>query len=358
MPNLDIYSFPSVPGASSPASSSSNSDDAMDEDREVPTPSLLASYHLPLLKPPPIIPGLYVHTTCRTDPVSLPHHAPYSFPSSPTSSSSPHPTTYPLPFGPNPDERILVFSVDIPLFSDEPAIVGWRRLVFVTHSSTLLSYLPPASRRTLQLHIEGILPDIIQKGSYDPAVDGIDIPWEHWGPKSTRWFEDLPYPHWVCYVHGSRFVTAVALEDEDEDEDDMVLGHVNENDAVGAEDPWRIRVLDFNPFTPSSSPPPTPPSEDGETPLPSPRNRKIYVKHQTTISHEGVFEEDIVSSLPYTDVISKECYKDGDNGCLMMDGERVVVGFFVSPGFQELMNHLQLLTEVADRKWELTVCCV
>lgn len=103
------------------------------------------------------------------------------------------------------------------------------------------------------------------------------IPWEEWGPDNVRMMDKLPHFEWHCFTDSSRVILPLP-------------GHRTD-----------VRVLDFN--VPKST-----------------------VKRTTVIKRTSLFEEDIVSRLPYTSYIkpAPEDCKDRTTVSFMLDDERVV----------------------------------
>jgi hypothetical protein len=138
------------------------------------------------------------------------------------------------------------------------------------------------------------------KSSFPSYPSQTPIPWEVWGPKNTRWFQrDSGHG-----LHGQRTVAAVPCE---------LLG---EHEGGGGEDEvgqkWRLRVRDFNPIAVRRS-------VQGQ--IEKGWKCRAVTSPSTTFT-EGVYEKDIISSLPYTEVISEETFW---MDCASMDGSRLLL---------------------------------
>ncbi|KAF5389634.1 hypothetical protein D9757_004154 [Collybiopsis confluens] len=209
----------------------------------------------------------------------------------------------------------------------------------------------------------------------------LPIPWEAWGPSNTRWFRDYLSKDWQRSIYGLRVVDCVldrtapedimhrndraASKDEDEDEDEdgdeessMEDGLIFINDvAVSAGDieshmglsgtlPKFLRLRDFNPYSIAlatdelamDSPmehSPSPPSSVYSSPSSSSndaneirdmmRDRGGYRRVVTTPSKtnaRGVFRKNIISCLPYVEVISEDVFNVNE---VMMDDCRLLL---------------------------------
>ncbi|KAF9078827.1 hypothetical protein BDP27DRAFT_1412765 [Rhodocollybia butyracea] len=200
------------------------------------------------------------------------------------------------------------------------------------------------------------------------------ISFEVWGPQNTRWFRECLSKDWQHSVYGLRTVDCIldraALEgllrkgeepdqndsddefedDEPDDDDDLVF--INDV-AVSAGDiesylghsgtlPKFIRIRDFNPYSISKamddSPiedPPSPHSPsssslrfDGREIADVPedfRGRSGYrrvITGPSKLSVRGIFRKNIISCLPYVEVISEETYNVNQ---VMMDDRRLLL---------------------------------
>ena len=206
----------------------------------------------------------------------------------------------------------------------------------------------------------------------------IAVPWKIWGPQSTRWFEECLSTDWQHAVYGSR--TAESLRPENhprvlrsssttgssvpsansappmeshhiDDDDDVNTDDENEDDKETAErqrtsSPRRhLRIRNFNSFVfkdtdllnevdsasvlneddggliyGEAGKRSMPPGKKGKnmTRWAKPR----LVTEPSTTPVKGVFTQDIVSWLPYTEVISEETYEVTD---VMMDDSRLLL---------------------------------
>jgi hypothetical protein len=171
------------------------------------------------------------------------------------------------------------------------------------------------------------------------------IPWEVWGPQNTRWFQRDS----GLGLHGQRVVDAVLCEHESGGEEDESGGEEHENggeehesgsqehesggqehesdgeeyesDGSGEEyeiRKWRLRVRDFNPIAVRRS---------AQGQIEKGWKCRAVTSPSTTFT-EGTCEKGIISSLPYTEVISEETFCTDD---ALMDGSRL----FLSPKVSE-----------------------
>jgi hypothetical protein len=124
-----------------------------------------------------------------------------------------------------------------------------------------------------------------------PSTLQTPVPWEAWGPPNTRWFQldrqAFCRPHRQT-LHGQRAADTVPCE---------VLGECESgNNNVRKEQ--RLRVRDFNPNAVRRSA--LGQMEKGW--------KCQAVTAPSTTFTEGAYEENIISSLPYTEVISEETF--------------------------------------------------
>ncbi|KAF8830480.1 hypothetical protein HHX47_DHR2000810 [Lentinula edodes] len=213
----------------------------------------------------------------------------------------------------------------------------------------------------------------------------LPIPWEAWGPQNTRWFLEHLSKDWQRSIYGLRTADCVvdraALEgllhrdgsrdlsgnsenrhgdsdsdnegnggdESDEDEDafifDEAVGDIESQLGCTSTLPKFLRVRDFNPYSiskaleeeeeiPGTQDPPLPrtpcsPSYDvqeiGGCSPDMIRDRGGYrrvVNGPTKVNVRGVFRENIVSCLPYVEVISKDTFNVNE---IMMDDCRLLL---------------------------------
>jgi hypothetical protein len=129
-----------------------------------------------------------------------------------------------------------------------------------------------------------------------PYPSQTPVPWKTWGPQNTRWFQEIYGVAWANASYGYRAVDAVPSDESDFDE-------ASER---------KLRVRDFNP---------------------SVVRRCAYgqvekgwmcraVTTPSTTFTNGAYEEDVISSLAYTEVISEETFYTGN---VMMDDSRLLL---------------------------------
>jgi hypothetical protein len=219
---------------------------------------------------------------------------------------------------------------------------------------------------------------------------GFIIPWEVWGPQSTRWFEECLSTDWQHAVYGSRTVESVRPENhpailrpssshsetptsssssgiasnsthvnvetaheapdqpvqngteiDDEDEDDL-----DDHDERSRSPQRFLRIRNFNPYIfkdadllkhnhPSLTESEDVAYLDGDEISHNSRGRlrmnmgktarwskPRLITGPSTTHAKGIFTHDIVSWLPYTEVISRETYDVTD---VMMDDSRLLL---------------------------------
>ena len=117
-----------------------------------------------------------------------------------------------------------------------------------------------------------------------PYPSQTPVPWEVWGPQNTRWFQ--MYDGQVLRqttLHGQRAADAVLCK---------VLGE------SGKDREKRLRVRDFNPIAVRRS---------AHAQMKKGWKCRAVTTPSTTFT-EGFYEKNIISSLPYTEVISEETF--------------------------------------------------
>ncbi|KAJ3920317.1 hypothetical protein F5877DRAFT_65816 [Lentinula edodes] len=229
----------------------------------------------------------------------------------------------------------------------------------------------------------------------------IPIPWEAWGPQNTRWFLEHLSKDWQRSIYGLRTADCVvdraALEgllhrddsrdlngnseyrhgdsdsdnednggdESDEDEDafifDEAAGDIESQLGCTSTLPKFLRIRDFNPYSiskaleeeeeiPGTQDPPLPrtpcsPSYDvqeiGGCSPDMIRDRGGYrrvVNGPTKVNVRGVFRENIVSCLPYVEVISKDTFNVNE---IMMDDCRLLL---IKRGRGQKLKTINVLT--------------
>ncbi|KAF8155720.1 hypothetical protein B0H34DRAFT_783484 [Crassisporium funariophilum] len=214
---------------------------------------------------------------------------------------------------------------------------------------------------------------------------GVHIPWEVWGPQSTRWFEECLSTDWQHAIYGLRtvesvnifkkpevplatdpspvpspsevpltngdmsneasydssFVTdigtssSIATHDksvpsvEAEQDPPVHDGNPNEDDdeddaADGVSTPRRfLRIRDFNPYSfMNAGDAISPESSSGKGKHKARWRVPRLVTEPSTTPVKGVFTCDIVSSLPYMEVVSQDTFEVTD---VMMDDCRLLL---------------------------------
>ncbi len=190
------------------------------------------------------------------------------------------------------------------------------------------------------------------------------VEWDAWGPPNTRWFRECLTTDWQHALHGMRTAESISIkvydgmskatmetleemaEGEDEDDngvcnieedvvDDSEVAEVNyHEDPIDAKRygadievpsgpgdsgvPMHryLRIRDFNPFVVRKGKSLWDESEN-------PRWRRRRVITEATITQvEGAFKKNIKSSLPYTEVVSRQSFDMTD---VMMDDCRILL---------------------------------
>ncbi|KIK68585.1 hypothetical protein GYMLUDRAFT_36043 [Collybiopsis luxurians FD-317 M1] len=206
----------------------------------------------------------------------------------------------------------------------------------------------------------------------------LPIPWEVWGPQNTRWFRDCLSKDWQRSIYGLRAVDCVLdrtaseelihrnsigpdddSDDEDEDGDEtgddslifindvaVSAGDIESHMGLSGTLPKFLRMRDFNPYSIAKTmdelamddtvkDPPS--SQSSESPISSSspcdgsgirdviRDRGGYRRVVTTASKtnaRGVFRKNIISCLPYVEVISEEAFNVNE---VMIDDSRLLL---------------------------------
>jgi hypothetical protein len=178
----------------------------------------------------------------------------------------------------------MMFTVEILVNARPP----YRPFIFIVHRHALLAHIPAPHRACAPF----CSPPVPM-----PALE--QVPWSAWGPTATRWFECCwgDDPNWR--TAGQRTVTL---------EDDMII------------------VRDFNPYavraaralaTASGQ------SQQGNWSKQLPNGNLMSLKvEDTVIAARYTFEEDVRSSLPYIEIVTKTEY---EYERVLIDEERMLV---------------------------------
>ncbi|KAJ6595657.1 hypothetical protein DFH09DRAFT_1024464 [Mycena vulgaris] len=173
---------------------------------------------------------------------------------------------------PRPDERIHACC----LYIFKPTGPGDHHV----HSFVFFLNVKIRSR---QLHLRSLL-----------VGSGVQsVPWDAWGPRHTRWFDEALSTDWQHALYGLKTVEC--------------MGEVPRHRLGAAQ--RHLRIRDYNPY-----------ALLGEG-VKGKWTRRIVTTPSTTPSR-GVFVKDIVSALPYSEVVSEEKYNVTD---VMMDDCRVLL---------------------------------
>jgi hypothetical protein len=185
-------------------------------------------------------------------------------------------STKPLSY-PHPDERIHAFCVY--LLNSNQLDGSTQPYVFFVNIHTFLHPSQP----------------ILEFMATSTILDD-SIPWEVWGPRNTRWFSGN-ITDWQHSLHGHRTVE--------------IVDSPPTPDTTGIPFPQRkLRLRDFNPYTLART------NDHGDG------WRGRVVRESSTIAAQDAFKQDVVSHLPYREVISKETFDVTD---VMMDDDRILL---------------------------------
>jgi hypothetical protein len=195
----------------------------------------------------------------------------------PTSSSS----SYYL----NPNERILGCAIGT---TNPAAHIGhfaphsFECFIFFVNISVFLNFLPSSSASSVSCEERQ---GVVVEGK---ATSVINLTWDKWGPKNTRWFRDMLSTNWQHAIFGYRTVDWIQVAGTEE-------GDGNRSHM--------LRVRDFNPHVVRAG-------GDG------------VVTEPSILPSADVFLEDVESSLPYREILSTEV---ADVCEVMMDACRILL---------------------------------
>jgi hypothetical protein len=191
------------------------------------------------------------------------------------------------PFRDKTEDAIIEFI----LFIDDH-LIGSYLFTFIVHRHALFAHIPAAHRACAPFCSPPVpMPALAQ------------VPWSAWGPAATRWFVgSLPSPlSWITRTAGQR---AVTLKD-------------------GIWSP--IIVRDFNPYAVRAAralATANGRSQRGNWSRQLPNGNSMSLKvEDTVIAARSIFREDIRSSLPYVEIVTKTEYEYGG---VLIDEERIL----------------------------------
>ncbi|KAI0285739.1 hypothetical protein BC826DRAFT_111070 [Russula brevipes] len=192
------------------------------------------------------------------------------------------------PFRDKAEDAIILFNVVIE--DGQFHFPDTRPFTFIVHRRALLGHIPAAYRECAPF-------------CSIPEPAPAHVPWAEWGVTATRWFEGDPASmRWITTTAGQR---AVTMED------------------VGA--PTPIIVRDFNPYMVRSarggvSANGRPRGYNWSAQLPN-GNRMAVKVEESVLSASSVFKEDVRSSLPYVEIVTRAEYRyEG----VLIDEERIL----------------------------------
>lgn len=227
---------------------------------------------------------------------------------------------------------------------------------------------PPALVSPLISHPPSALANRSIISNLNPITSpaAVYVPWEVWGPQSTRWFEECLSTDWQHAIYGLRTVESIIANKKSRPARHLSPGvslsavgngtgaphpptqtHVHMSMQVdsgpsspmsaaerqdnaageaheGPRDQRRLlRIRDFNPYSLAQSAAEA--TEGNSKGKGKNKNRwrasRLVTEPSTTPVH-GVFKQDIVSWLPYTEVVSEESFEVTD---VMMDDCRLLL---------------------------------
>ena len=201
------------------------------------------------------------------------------------------------PFRDKVEDAIIMFSVlteDLQIHPGQPNFVETRSFAFVVHRRALLDHIPAAHRACAPF---------CSIPASEPPPEAVRLPWEAWGTSATRWFEGNPAPmRWITTTAGQR---AVMTKD-------------------GASTP--IIVRDFNTYAVRSARTRAAASGhlqqhcDWSEELPN-GNHMVLKVDDNVIAAGSVFKDDVRSSLPYVEIVTRADYRYGG---ILIDEERIL----------------------------------
>ena len=199
------------------------------------------------------------------------------------------------PFRDKAEDAVTLFRVlteNIKIRPGQPNLFETRPFTFIVHRRALFDHIPAAHRACAPFCS---IPE--------PAPVAVKVPWEAWGASATRWFEVDPAS--MCWITTTAGQRAVTMED-------------------GAS--TSIIVRDFNPYAVRSARARAAASGhlqqhcDWREELPNGNQMTLKVD-DNVIAAGSVFEDDVRSSLPYVEIVTRADY--GYKGVLI-DEERIL----------------------------------
>ena len=252
---------------------------------DVPYLVLLCALNLPPLTRRASIVGL----TCRAEP-------------NPTG-PGPHaiPALYNRPFRDKAEDAITLFHVwieELQIHPGQSLPLKTSPFTFIVHRRALLDHIPGAHHSCAPFC-----------STLEPAPETVQVPWTAWGASATRWFEgDSASLPWITTTAGQR---AVSMRDVS---------------------PTPIIVRNFNPYAVRSTRARAAASGhlqqgyDWSEDLPNGNQMTLKV-NDSVIAAGSVFKEDVRSSLPYVEIVTRAEYHYAG---VLIDEERIL-GLKVCP---------------------------
>lgn len=207
------------------------------------------------------------------------------------------------PFRDKAEEAIILFSVlieDIQIHPGQFHFPDTRPFAFIVHRRALLDHIPAPHRACAPFCCSTPEPETAPAPAPETAPH---VPWDAWGVAATRWFEGDPASmRWITTTAGQR---AVTMED-------------------GASTP--IIVRDFNPYAVRSA-------QARATAAGHSQQQRDWIEHlpngnvmmlrvdDSVLSAGSVFKDDVRSSLPYVEVVTRAEYRYQG---VLIDEERIL----------------------------------
>ncbi|KIY64642.1 hypothetical protein CYLTODRAFT_425006 [Cylindrobasidium torrendii FP15055 ss-10] len=317
-----------------------------------PPPKLLGSFSFPPLAEGP----MFWHSTLSLNP------APGYYPSSARNSYTND------EYFPNPKERVIACCVYIVDATQDPLRPQVFSFVFFFPISIFIPKHPksvldlctnePPPEGTSASPTDTIFFSTYSASSVDAsqphhptATNMYPVPWDAWGPPNTRWFRECLVTDWQHALHGMRTVESITAKVwKGQPKETMEVALVDEIDNEGEEDcvdPGADVVVDYGATIEPASPDLMPvliPSRrflrirdynpcvvrmveeqlggrSGKMETGPMRTWKVC-REPSVCKAQGAFKDDITSSLPYVESVSRSAFDMTD---VMMDDCRVLL---------------------------------
>ncbi|KAG5716091.1 hypothetical protein E4T56_gene10907 [Termitomyces sp. T112] len=189
-------------------------------------------------------------------------------------------------------------------------------------------------------HSHPVLPESKPPKVVQPVRVSVVIPWHVWGPQNTRWFEEGGNTDWKYSVYGLRTVDSVRVESlptsigcqERNENGDKVMtlsagpDDTDANKSESSVPPRFLRLRDYNPYSIREclqlEELRRPQGRHGKGKAKTKWREPRVVTYPTTTDVKGAFRHDIVTRLPYVEVMSEETFRVTD---VMMDDCKILL---------------------------------